>query len=448
MKFDSDQLSALAAVNEGKNVFLTGPAGSGKSCVTVEAIRRRLRTHGLRVCATTGIAALNLRDMLSTQCGETVNALTIYRWAGIGIGPKDGQSFEDALSYIRKLDRGWRNAVSRIQSTRVLIIDEISMLPGRVLDFIDYVCREVRESTRPFGGIQVIAIGDFLQLPPVSKSGVYDWAFLSETWQALEFVSIHLREIHRQTDLDFIALLNDFREGIVSDASARLLQSRSAPRFPSSQILRLFTHNNQVNHWNDFQLGALPGEEVSLTATLYGPDHETEWLLRNMTTPQELRLKCGARVMVTANIPDLENSGCLLAANGEMGTVLWIQCGMVIVAMDNGRQLDIVEHVWEFDPAIRNGATVKQFPLRLAYACTIHKSQGLTLPSALIDIRAAREPGQAYVALSRVPNIQSLYLRDWFKGIWVSPQAIAFHRSIARGYQPGAKQAAPKLKLT
>jgi ATP-dependent DNA helicase PIF1 len=445
---DPDQRIALARINEGRNVFLTGAAGTGKSSVTVEAIRRRLGDRSLKVCATTGVAALNLRDKLHAMFGEHVDTSTIYRWAGIGLGPKPGQPFDEYLSYMRGRGFSWQGACRRIRGTRTLIIDEVSMLPGRVLEFVDYVCRAVREDVRPFGSIQVIAVGDFLQLPPVAKTGLYDWAFQSPCWAAMDFSSVSLRTVHRQDDPDFISILNQFREGTVTKAGAGILKRRVA-MFPSSRILRLFTHNTQVDKWNAYQLGALDSSEYTFDAQGEGPAAEVEWLQKNLVTPTRLTIKQGARVMVTANLRDASQQDALLAANGDIGTVMgWSHLvGVIRVRLDNGREIDVEPHEWEYDPTAEGDTGVfRQFPLRLAWACTIHKSQGLTLDSALVDIRAAREPGQAYVAISRVKSLAGLHLKDWFQGMFISPQAKEFHRRIAAGVSSDA--ARPTLTLS
>ena len=433
MKHDPDQLAALARINEGRNVFLTGPAGTGKSSVTVEAIRRRIGDRSLKVCATTGVAALNLRDKLATTFGQHVDTSTIYRWSGIGLGPKEGQDFGDYMRYMRSKGRSFDGTKRRLNGTRTLIIDEVSMLPGRTLEFVDYVCRELRGDPRPFGGIQVIAVGDFLQLPPVSKTGKYDWAFLSPVWQELDFSNVTLRKVHRQDDPEFISILNQFREGTITKDGAEILKKRVA-MFPKAEILRLFTHNAQVDKWNTYQLGTLPGDETEFAAHGDGPGEEVDWLQKNLVTPTVLRLKRNARVMVTANLPS-ENGDTLEAANGDMGMVTAWQEGQILVRLDSGKVIVIKPHVWDFDPTREDGDSGKftQFPLRLAWAATIHKSQGLTLDAALIDIRAAREPGQAYVAVSRVRSLAGLHLKDWFVGLWVSNEAKEFHRRIAAG---------------
>jgi ATP-dependent DNA helicase PIF1 len=446
MIFDHDQKTALARINEGRNVFVTGSAGTGKSSVTVEAIRRRLGDRSLKVCATTGVAALNLRDKLQAMFGEHVDTSTLYRWAGIGIGPKADQSFNDYLCYMQTRGHSWKGCVARIRATNTLVLDEVSMLPGRILEFVDYVTRSIRQDMRPFGGIQVIAVGDFLQLPPVSKTGHYDWAFSHPVWDELGFSNITLRQVHRQTDPDFISILNQFREGTVTKAGAEILKKRVAI-FPKSTILRLFTHNAQVDKWNSYQLGALDGEEILLTAEGDGPSDEVAWLQKNLVTPTELRIKRNARVMVTANLSAGMGSDELIAANGDMGSVTQWRGGYVSVRLDNGREIDIEPHSWEFDPTTgMETGKFTQYPLRLAWACTIHKSQGLTLDSALIDIRAAREPGQAYVAVSRVKSLDGLHLKDWFSGMFISPQAKEFHRRIAAGET--GQPAAPAFKLS
>jgi ATP-dependent exoDNAse (exonuclease V) alpha subunit len=445
MKFDPDQRAALARINEGRNVFVTGPAGTGKSSITVEAIRRRLGDRSLKVCATTGVAALNLRDKLHALFGEHVDTSTIYRWAGIGLGPREGQSFDDYFSYMRTRGYSFKGACARIRGTRTLIVDEVSMLPGRIIEFVDYVCQAIRNDERPFGGIQVIAVGDFLQLPPVAKTGRYDWAFQSETWTALDFSAVSLRTVHRQDDPEFISILNQFREGTVTKDGAAILKKRVA-MFPKASILRLFTHNAQVDKWNAYQLGAIDAPEHVLHAEGHGPKDEVEWLQKNLVTPTELRIKPGARVMVTANLPSGDGE-TLVAANGDLGAVTGWDPTCVHVLLDNGREIEVEPHTWEFDPTTEaeTGEFI-QFPLRLAWACTIHKSQGLTLDNALIDIRAAREPGQAYVAVSRVKSLAGLHLKDWFQGMFISPQAKEFHRRIAAGVSNDTS--APTFKLS
>lgn len=428
IRMDASQQFALELMRGGKNVFLTGKAGVGKSTVIGEYIGSAYTP--VDVTATTGIASINLQDAFLHKTGIMLRAMTIYRWSGIGIGPKAGESFAD---FFRGLEMNMfparRAAFNRIRKASTLLIDEISMMPGRILDYLDFHCRQIREDERPFGGIQVIAVGDFLQLPPVSKTGVYDWAFQSDAWKAAEFVPAFLDTIHRQDEPDFIAALNDFREGRIRGNTAKTLAGRIA-RFPDRDITRLFTHNTQVNKWNTYSLGCIEDEEKRVfTADSEGPPNEVQFLRKNMITPWELRLKRGARVMVTRN---LSEGGELIAANGATGTVeAFTFDGQIAVRLDGGQTREIARHTFHFDPMRQDSGRITQYPLRLAYAMTIHKSQGLTLDRALIDIRAAREPGQAYVALSRLRGLSGLHLRDWISGIFVSTEAINFYRNLS-----------------
>lgn len=427
LAMDPSQAAALAAMQRGDNVFLTGNAGTGKSTVVTTFLGQAFRR--VDVTATTGVAALNLRDQFSARSGLHIPVSTVYRWAGIGLGPKAGESNAAAMQRLREGAPPSRaGAWRRVRAAECLVIDEISMLPGRVLDFLEYVCRNLRGVDRPWGGLQVIAVGDFLQLPPVAAGGVYDWAFLSPVWAATGFRPSVLTTIHRQADPEFMDILNAVRVGRIEPRHVALLGRRIA-RFPSSALLRLFTHNVQVDKWNTSRLEALDTEEHVFEMTESGDRFQCDWLKKNLLTPATLRLKVGARVMVTVNLKD--DSGDLYAVNGTMGTVTGIDSDFITVKADDGRSISIQQFEWTEGEA-GQAASVSQFPLRLAWASTIHKAQGLSLDAALIDARATREPGQTYVALSRVRSLAGLFLRDAFSGVWVSPEAINFMNSLAR----------------
>jgi ATP-dependent exoDNAse (exonuclease V) alpha subunit len=311
------------------------------------------------------------------------------------------------------------------------VIDEISMFPGRLLSYLDLHCRKIRENDAPFGGIQVVCVGDFLQLPPVDKDGTgYDWAFLSRTWQEADFTPAVLKTVHRQDEREFIDLLNGFRTGNLTPASVATM-GRRVSLFASAKIPRLYTHNAAVDKWNHSQLESLPGETESFKAIITGDsESQREWLIKNLVTPFNLELRPGARVMITAN---LTIEGALVASNGTMGTLTGYlkDANKVSVETDDGRVLTIGRWRWDFDPQDKDSAKFYQFPLRLAWASKIHKAQGLTLDQAWIDIRAAREPGQAYVALSRVRSLAGLHLKAVPTGIFISPAAVAFHERLA-----------------
>ena len=401
-----------ALANSGKNVFLTGPAGTGKTHQQRDWLDRNPRAA---VTASTGVAALN------------AGGATVHRWSGMLIGPPPGQSFD---SFFRELTRdkrfGIRAAFNRVRQTEQLVIDEISMLPGRLLDYLDFHCRAIRHDDRPFGGIQVISCGDGLQLPPVRtdpRTG-YDWFFDAKVWAEAGFQTVELTTIRRQDERDFADALSRFRVGEINRRVADVLRPRVAI-FPNRNLTRLLTHNAQVDKWNDYCLADLPGTEWVNQAQTDGPTSQIDFLTKNLLTPATLRLKIGARVMFTVNRPD---DGFV---NGQTGVITSINSSGVGVETDHGH-VTVEPYTWSFDPNDDTSATFEQFPLRLAYAMTIHKSQGLTLDSAFIDIRAAREPGQGYVALSRVRSVDGLHLKDWPRGVFVSQRAIDFHATTCR----------------
>ena len=406
------ELRFASLAESGANVFLTGPAGTGKSYNVDQFTEAHPDTE---VTASTGIAALN------------VGGMTIHRWGGILIGPKPGEEFSDFFDFLaRDKRRGIRAAFNRVRWAKRLVIDEISMLPGRLLDYLDYHCRQIRGVDLPFGGIQVISTGDFLQLPPVRTRPYhdYDWAFTSRAWADAGFRTVELKQIHRQQDPAFASALSSFRLGRIDADVAALLKPRVAV-FPDRDLTRLLTHNNAVTKWNDYCLGELPGEEWVREAETFGPDHQIAFLEKNLLTPRTLRLKVGAKVMFTVNRPD---DGFV---NGQTGTV--VRLGRNSIDVSTGSRIITAEpYTWFYDPHDQRGATFSQLPLRLAYAVAIHKSQGLSLDSAFVDIRAAREPGQGYVAISRVRTLEGLHLKDWPRGVFVSQRAIDFHSATAR----------------
>ncbi len=398
-------------VTQGRNVLLTGQAGTGKSTL----LRNEIDTFdpSVAITASTGIAAIN------------VGGSTIHRWSGMMLGPGRG---EDPRDYMNGLMRDKRQSVraglDRIRSCRLLVLDEVSMLPGSTLAFFDLLCRTVRRENAPFGGIQVIATGDMLQLPPVRTDPrePYDWSFMTPNWVQADFATLHLTKVHRQEDQAFANALGEFRMGRLSPESVALLSSRVS-LFPEADTPRLFTHNSQVDRWNDYRLACIEAAETVIEARTEGPENQVQFLCNNLLTPRVLVLKPGAKVMFTVNQPD---QGFM---NGQTGTVIECSHGSVSVLCGE-RLIQVQPYEWRFDPRDRNSATFTQLPLRLAWSITIHKAQGITLERAYIDVRAAREPGQAYVAVSRVRSLSGLHLKSWFSGVFVSQAALEFYRSL------------------
>ncbi len=415
----SEAARFLAHARGGRNCFLTGMGGTGKTTTLKEYIATA--AERVDVTAPTGVAALN------------VGGLTVHRFCGMLLGPAVGQSDEE---YFAQLERDKRRSVlagfNRVRRCKVLVIDEISMLPGRQLEFIEFLFRRLRGRDEAFGGCQVIVTGDFLQLPPVrtSEAEPYDWAFRSSAWEAAGFRSFVLDVVRRQDEPEFVQALGDFRVGRVWGPSARLLQSRVI-NFPPANMPRLCTHNVQVDKWNEFQLSELPGDETVLEAVQIGPEHQRQFLVKNLLTPATLRVKPGALVMFTVNKNEPDRREPLFV-NGQTGIVESVQPGASsVLVRTNGAVIPVERFEWRYDAQDPGSAVFSQFPLRLAWAMTIHKAQGLTLDSAYLDIRAAREPGQAYVAVSRVRSLAGLQFKEWPKGVHVSPEAIEFYRALA-----------------
>lgn len=383
---------ALAIMSEGHNVFLTGPAGSGKTFVLNQFIR--LAKHGgkqVSVTATTGLAASHL------------GGSTIHSWSGIGVRDEIGAHFVDGLSKSRR---------EIIEKTDVLIIDEISMMHDFRLDMIDNIARLVRRKADvPFGGIQVIMSGDFFQLPPVNRADSMHGQFVvfSKAWSELDPAICYLEEQHRQEDDDELSgILDAMRARDIRRGHAEALLKRAEVAPPTDSIYtELHTVNIDVDSQNLTRLESLSGDEMIYQRTTTGSENYVESLSRSVLAPAELRLKRGALVMAVKN--SLERK----YHNGSLGTIVDFDpaTNYPIVEFLNGREVTMQPDTWELRDGDKKRASITQIPLRLAWAITIHKSQGMTLDSALIDLRKAFVAGMGYVALSRVRSLEKLYLK-------------------------------------
>lgn len=381
---------ALEIMLSGESVLLTGPAGAGKTYVLNQFIKfaKREGKH-VSVTATTGLAA--------THLGGT----TIHSWAGIGI--------MDSLpsNFVTHMTKG---RVEIIEKTDVLIIDEISMLHDYRLDMVDEVCRLVRKKPDvPFGGIQVIMSGDFFQLPPINRDGSQQGGFVvrSNAWRELDPVICYLEEQHRQDDEILLDILNALRAGDIRRHHAEKLLERADVHPPKDAVLtELHTVNIDVDRMNEVKLEELEGDELFYTQTTTGADNYVENLQRSVLAPAVLRLKKGALVMAVKNAADRKY------ANGSIGTVIDFEPATEypIVEFHNGKVVSMLPDSWELRDGDKKRASITQIPLRLAWAITVHKSQGMTLDAARIDLRKAFVEGMGYVALSRVKNLENLYL--------------------------------------
>lgn len=421
------QAQALDILKTGANVFLTGEPGAGKTH-TINAYSAYLRSCGLEpsVTASTGIAATH------------VGGMTIHAWSGIGVRQHVSEEVLDELAQKERL-------VKRLREASVLVIDEISMLAAYTLDTVEAVCRHLRGKDLPFGGLQVIFVGDFFQLPPVTKGewkdGVdYDpdaktpFAFRSRAWREANPIICYLEEQHRQQDIEYLEVLTELRNGTISEiVHARLGSRQIAP--PQGGITQLFPHNANVDRLNERELSKLPGKSWVFTMRGTGASTLIEALKRNCLSPEILTLKEGAKVMFTKNSID----GAYV--NGTLGVVRGVSVsGWPIVRTLSGREIDAEPQEWAIQDGNRTLAKIVQVPLRLAWAITVHKSQGLSLDRAAIDLSQAFEYGQGYVALSRVRSLQGLYLSGFnTRALEVHPEVAEFDGQLRESSEAAAE---------
>ncbi len=379
----------LEIMLSGESVLLTGPAGAGKTFVLNQFIRlAKSEGKHVSVTATTGLAATHL------------GGSTIHSWSGIGINDELHSGFGDNISKTRR---------EIIEKTDVLIIDEISMLHDFRLDMVDEVCRIVRKRDEPFGGIQIIMSGDFFQLPPINRGDSRAGGFVvsSNVWQELDPTICYLAEQHRQDDEKLLEILNALRSGDLRRNHAETLLSRVDVEPAEGTVLtELHTVNIDVDKINEAKLDMLEGDELFYTQTSTGSASYVESLQRSVLAPNVLRLKKGALVMAVKNSLDKKY------VNGSQGTVIDFEpvTEYPVVEFNNGKTVTINPDTWELRDGDKKRASITQIPLRLAWAITVHKSQGMTLDAARIDLRKAFVEGMGYVALSRVKNLHNLYL--------------------------------------
>jgi ATP-dependent DNA helicase PIF1 len=429
-----EQRTAINAVHAGESIFLTGPGGTGKSFLLKVLYDEFVKSgKKMAVTAMTGCAALLLGP----------HAKTLHSWAGIGLGRDPPSKIISAISTNGKKKKNWR--------VDCLVIDEVSMLTPELLQLLDAVARAVRKNrSTPMGGLQIVFVGDFYQLPPVADKAMF--AFQCQLWKDIVKRVVYLKTIHRQRDPIFQKILLEAREGELSEESYQTLMERKGLKIKGLQIrpTLLFTRNADVNTINTKELGKLEGDAViyrattvsqrdfdeysnkkgfenSSSAIVENTDYRVQKLDKDASYVNELQLKVGAQVMLIINLnPELG------LVNGSRGVIVGFgPSGPEVKFLSMTHTYVVKQHIWQSDgdePVFR-----QQIPLRLAYALTIHKAQGASLDSAMVDIGPATfEYGQAYVALSRVRSLDALYVyaldRTAFK---VHPAVKEFYDALA-----------------
>jgi len=384
------QSEALDILMMGKNVFLTGQAGSGKTFLINRYVRFLKKNKvGVAITASTGIAATHL------------GGITIHSWSGIGIK----KVLTDAE--ITKLNSNER-VRDRVNAAKVLIIDEVSMLHSYRLDTINKICKVLRHSELPFGGLQVIFCGDFFQLPPIKDEGEEksSFAYKAAAWGALNLSVCYIREQHRQWDEDYLRILNDIRTSSLEESTFEKLATRLNAKLTEGIVpTKLYSHNVDVDAINNLELSKIDGPNHIYEMQTKGKKELVAALKKGCLAPEALTIKKGAVVMFVKNNPA---KGYI---NGTLGKVIdFDKDAYPHVTTYAGREIVAAPGTWTVEENDKILAEISQIPLRLAWAITIHKSQGMSLDAAEVDLSKSFSYGMGYVALSRLRSLEGLRL--------------------------------------
>ena len=403
------QLAWQFIENTGTHLFLTGKAGTGKT-----TFLRRLKEQSPKrmvILAPTGIAAIN------------AGGVTIHSFFQLSFAPFVPETTFNSSQTHYRFSKEKRNI---IRSMDLLVIDEISMVRADLLDAIDSALRRYRDREKPFGGVQLLMIGDLQQLAPVVKENEWEmlknyyetpYFFASRALRETVYMTIELKTVYRQSDTFFLSLLNKIRENQADDEVLNELNRRYQPGFrPRKEegYIRLTTHNYQAQKVNDNELASLPGQTYSFRAEIDGTFPEYLY-----PADEVLTIKAGAQIMFLKNDPSSEKR----YYNGMIGEVAAVNdAGMIVRGKDNGDEFRLLPEEWGNYKYVLNEetkeiteeieGTFRQYPIRLAWAITIHKSQGLTFERAIIDARNSFAHGQTYVALSRCKTLEGMVLES------------------------------------
>lgn len=402
-----EQAKALELLQSGENVFLTGGAGSGKSFL-IRHFMKNLDTKEIPILASTGAAAVLL------------GGRTFHSFFGLGVMEGGPDATFNRVSKDNRL-------LARLRKVEGVIIDEISMIPGQALMIAEALAQKARDSRLPWGGMRIIAVGDFAQLPPVTPTGQRDWCFLNQVWEQSGFQTVALSHNQRVSENLFLDVLSDVRHGKVTERVRDFLNEHLQDHDEDHPGTRLFPRKINAEKFNQKKLDELAEDEVTIDSIYFGSEKHIEYLMKTAPVPVKLVLKLGCRVMFLQNDPQRR------WVNGTRGIITDITVDKIIVKKDNGREVQVDKTSFAIQDAEGNiMASVIQFPLTLAYATTIHKSQGATLDDLWCDLSSLWEPGHAYVALSRLRSSEGLHLIGWNpRSIIVDPKVLNFYNQLA-----------------
>ncbi len=423
------QTKALDVLTHEGNVFLTGAAGTGKSFL-LDTYLRGKGSDDFPIVASTGAAAV------------IVGGRTFHSFFGLGI--MEGGPVKAVEIALRS-----KKVRNRLQRASCIIIDEVSMLSGTTLMAAEAIAARARGNTNPWGGLRMIVVGDFAQLPPVTPGNqTKDWCFLHSTWEASDFQPALLTTVMRTQDTEFLEVLNFVRDGIVNDRVHEYLNRRTHKTDDGMDATRLYPHRAKADQYNWLRLQAIPQKEYAINTRYMGDDKYLESAKRNLPIPDTLFLKVGALIMMRRN--DVSGEG--LFVNGSLGHVLEVTDETLHVRLFTGEDIDIEKYTFSsLDGDGNEVMSAWNFPVSLAYATTIHKAQGATLDRMIVDLHQLWEPGQAYVALSRVRSGNGLMIERWSpNSIRADALVTSFYDSLAdraKKYKPRSVfQATPQTQ--
>lgn len=411
-ELNKSQKKALELLMSSHNVFITGPAGTGKSFL-INYFRENYGSK-IPVVSSTGAASV------------LIGGRTFHSFFGLG-------AMKENYDIILQNAITNTHLVQRLQRINTIIIDEISMLSGRALDLANLICKVARENhDDPFGGIRLIVVGDFYQLPPVNddKKKDIDWAFESFSWIEAKFKSFELTEFMRTTETDFLEILSNIRHGKCGPKEFNFLNKHLLKPKEDFVGSRIYARKNKVIEYNEECLNLLEGDFYNFQTYFEGEEDSVNRLRRSLPIEDEIRIKEDALVMIRINDPKRKSQ----YVNGTLGHIQEISDTKLIILTLDGRLIELAKHTFK----LKNGdgdviATAFNFPISVAYAITIHKSQGATIDQAVVDLSNLWDSGQAYTALSRLSNSKGLRILSWDqRSIKVDQKVNNFYKQMIR----------------